>query len=524
MDEMTEDERVDFYSKCDADYHYFSEVVMGYHDMNEIHKELSKFLSEESNNYKMCLLPRLTFKSTIITQGYSLWRMFRNPNIRILIYSDATVKSQGFLRGIKNHIEGRAGNSLWKSHLGNWKGDLTWNENQIVVNPRKKGSVEPTIDTSGIDASKVGMHYDLIIFDDIVSDVNVTNKQQMDKVFECYKRSLSLLTRNGEIVIVGTRWHFGDMYGKLIAENKETKLFKFFIKDAEETREDGSLIFDNIGEQALTQEHLDRLKEQQGSYVYSCLYRNNPVDDEDALFKSDNFKFYGRLKKSATPLQTGLYDNLYITGALDPAGQGKDRTGGTICGTDHEMNIHILEVLSKHLLPNQIVDWIIDMQKKFRMRQFGIETKLFQGMLKKELEKRIKEEQIANRHFGNFGIKEFSPSKGETKFIRISALQPWHERGDILFPGSSINTQKAGFSDLAHQMMQVTPTHMPEPNDILDSLQMHLSLVQAGGIVETEDVPENSPAWLEKQWVEQWNRNQTRLPRRRRFKYKTWLS
>jgi len=65
---------------------------------------------------------------------------------------------------------------------------------------------------------------------------------------------------------------------------------------------------------------------------------------------------------------------------------------------------------------------------------------------------------------------------------------------------------------------------MPEPNDILDSLQMHLSLVQAGGVVEVENVPVNSPAWLEKQWVEQWNKNQKRLPRRRRHFYKTWLS
>jgi len=272
------------------------------------------------------------------------------------------------------------------------------------------------------------------------------------------------------------------------------------------------------------------LETETGNYIAwgygskNCLYRNNPVDDEDALFKSVNFRFYGRLKPSDKPLQTGMYDKLFITGALDPAGQGKDRTGGTVCGTDNEMKIHVLEVLSKHLKPDQMVDWIIDMNIKYRFKLFGIETRLYQGMLRQELEKRIKEEQKRNPFFKNFGIREFMPSRGETKFIRISALQPWHERGDILFPGSSLNSLSAGFSDLAYQMLQVTPTHMPEPNDIVDSLQMHLSMIQAGGVVEVENVPVNSPAWLEKKWVEEWNKNQKRLPRMRRRTYRTWLS
>lgn len=521
--EMSEQEVADFMAKCMLDFHYFSEIVMGYHDLNEEHQKLCHFIANEKSQRKLALLPRLTFKSSLITQGYTIWETARKPNTRTLIYSDSTPKAQGFLRGIKNNIEGRSG--LWKSYFGDWKSEDTWNENQIIVNRRTKGSVEPTVDTSGIDASKVGMHYDRIIFDDIVSDMNVTNKQQMDKVYDCYKRSLSLLTRSGEIIIVGTRWHFGDMYGRLIAENEDTHEYDLIIKDAEEIRKEGvGLIFDNIGKESLTKQHLDRLRDTQGSYTYSCLYRNNPVDDEEALFKSDKFGFYGKLEVSPSPIETGMYDFLYITGTVDPAGMGGDRTGGIVCGTDKDMNIYILDVLNKHLQPHQIIDWVIEMNFKYHLRMLGIETKFFRGMLRKELENRIREEQVKNVYFHNFGIKEFSPSKGETKFIRVQALQPCFERGDIFFPGKSIHTQKAGFSDLAHQMLQVTPTHMPEPNDLIDALAFQVPLWQAGGIVKTEDIPKNSPADLERIWVKEWNHSQKMLPRRMRRNYKPWLS
>jgi len=509
-----------FLKRSFFDFRYFCEAVLGYHDLNEIHGELCEFISS-THKRKLVLLPRLTFKSSIITIGYTLWRLLKDQNLRVLVYSDSTPKAQSFLRGIKNYLEGRSG--LWASHIGNWRGEITWNENQITISNRKRGAVEPTVDTSGIESSKVGMHYNLIIFDDIVSDVNVTNKQQMDKVYDCYKRSHSLLMRTGEIIMVGTRWHFGDAYGRIMSENEDTKEYRVMVRSAEEKRGDG-LIFDDIGEESLTETKLAELKRVHGSYLYSCLFLNSPVDDEEALFKHNKFQFYGRLDKSEHPFETGLYEYLYITCTIDPAGMGGDRTGGVVVGTDQLMRMFILEILNKHLQPHQIIDWVVEMNLRYKLRKLGIETKFFRGMLKRELEVRIKDEQVKSPLFNNFGITEFSPSRGDTKFIRIQALQPYFERQAILFPGKNTYTLSAGFSDLAEQMMQVTPTHMPEPNDLIDALAYQVPLLQAGGVAKVDMVPENSPADLERQWVKQWNRMQKGVPRHKRVRYKTWLS
>src|SRR3990167_9922765 len=104
-----------------------------------------------------------------------------------------------------------------------------WNESQIVISKRTSAFVESSVDTSGIESSKVGLHFDRIFFDDIVSDLNVTTKAQMDKVYDCYKKSLSLLKPGGDIILCGTRWAHGDAYGRIINENKGN--FSIFIKN-----------------------------------------------------------------------------------------------------------------------------------------------------------------------------------------------------------------------------------------------------------------------------------------------------
>jgi len=520
--EMSEQEMAEFHIEAMGNFHYFNEVVLGHHDMNQEHKALCEFWQSYNRQYLLALLPRYTFKSSVLTIGDSLWWMYKNPNIRILIYSDSAGKAGGFLQGIKNHIEGKAANSRFRELIGKLETDAhkgKWNESQIIISKRTESRVEPTVDTAGIETSKVGMHYDRIYFDDIVSDVNVTTKAQMDKVYECYQKSLSLLTPIGDVRITGTRWHFGDTYGRLIKENEETDQFGLFVRSAEELNKDGKLLFEDS---YLTREFLDQKKAQQGSYIYSCLYKNSPVDDEQAIFKQDDFEFYGRLREASNPHKTGLYEDLYVTCTLDPSGEGSDPTGGTVVGTDHDMKMYILETFNRNCLPDQMINWVIAMNIKYRIKLFGIETTFFRGMLKREFDERIKEAQRENPGFHLFGIREFKPSakRGESKFARILALQPFHQRRDICFPGKNIETQKTGFSDLAYQMLQLTPNHMPEPNDLLDSLAYHVDLIQRGGMVKKAGPPKNSPADLERQWIERFNLKQKRLPRRLR---RTWV-
>lgn len=482
----------------------FLKNVLGYKDLNDEHRELIHFIDNNKKLFKLILMPRYTFKSSITTIGYTLHKLINNPNTRILIYSDAANKAEGFLTGIKNHILGKVGGSLFRDVFGAWEVNSKedkWNQSQIVVNTRTTAMPEPNVDTGGIETSKVGFHYDVIIFDDIVSDLNVTTKAQMDKTADCYQKALSLLRPGGEVIMVGTRWHFGDLYGRIIAENEEKTTFGIFVKPA--INEAGDYLFTNIGEHSLTKEFLAQQKAQQGSYKFSCLYQNSPVDDETAIFKARDFAFYGNIEPT----------DLYITGTVDPAGKGEDNTAITVVGTDHKMDIHIMEVVNEKLLPSETIEKIIALNYKYKFKIFGIETNFYRGMLRQELERRIKAEREENEKFPLFGVHEFEAGTKAVgnKENRIRALQPFQERGALKFPGTKLELLKGSYSELAYQMMQFP---MAPHDDIVDSLAYHLPLIRKGGVVKKAAPPPMTPAWLERRELDAELTLRKKVPRR----------
>ncbi len=479
----------------------FCYKVLGYKDLNKVHYDLCSFLEEQCLS-KLILMPRYSFKSSICTVGYSLWQLSKQPNTRVLIYSDASTKAEGFLTSVKSHIEGNVKGSIF-STLFNWfpkDKNAKWNQSQIIIADRTTQYPEPSVDTGGTNTSFVGKHFDIIIFDDIVSDINTTTKEQMDKVEDCYKKALSLLKPGGIILMTGTRWNFGDLYGRIVAENKIKGTFRIFLIDGEEDKKYGAYCFSSIG---LTKEFLIEQRKNQGSYIYSSLYRNNPTDIETAVFKVGDFGFYGDIKK----------DDLYITATCDPAGEGEDFTGITVVGTDSNMDMYILDIVNKHLQPSEIINEIFRLHYKYEFKMFGLEMNFYRGMLRQELERRITEERLENQNFKLFGIHEFEATsrKGQSKANRIMALQPYHERGALKFPGVKFELLKGDFSELAYQMIQFpNAAH----DDILDSLAYHLPLIRRGGLVKKAELPVNSPAWLERQSYIKAVESNNRLPRR----------
>jgi predicted phage terminase large subunit-like protein len=410
------------------------------------------------------------------------------------------------LTGIKNHYENKSG-SRFREFFHDWTTDARkgkWNENEIVVKARMIGANEPTYTTAGIGTALTGMHFDGIFFDDIVTDLNVTTKDQMDKTVEAYKKSLSLLKPGGFLVMVGTRWHYGDLYGRIIDENKTKNLFAVWKRDAEQKNADGKLIFEDIG---LTPDFLALQKQEQGSFIYSSLYKNEPADDDTSMFKMSCFSFYGSIKP----------DDLYITCTIDPAGEGEDSTAITVVGTDCDMNMYILDCVNEHMKPDMIVDTIFKLNNQYKIKMLGVEENFFRGMLSKEIVRRTVEERKENSSCNVFGIREIKQTRGNSKHIRILALQPHHERRALKFPGTEFNLLKGAYSELGYQMCQYTINGAMSPHDdLIDSLAMHLDLVNRGGVVKKAEPAQFTPAWLEmKSYNRAMERNQL-LPRKLR--------
>ncbi len=202
-----------------------------------------------------------------------------------------------------------------------------------------------------------------------------------------------------------------------------------------------------------------------------------------------------------------------ISLTCDPAGTGSDFTAITVVGTDHEMNIYILDLVNKHLQPKDIVEEIINLHYKWKFRRFGLETNFYRGTLKYELDRRTKIEYQENpKNFPMFGMEEFKASArhGESKENRIRALQPYHERGVLKFPGKKLELLKGVYSELANQMVRFPRS---PHDDLLDSLAYHLPLIRKGGTVKQSGPPRHSPAWIERRIRDREVERQGELPR-----------
>lgn len=179
-----------------------------------VHGEWNTWYHTSGKRIKMILVPRGTFKSTFFTVGLTLQKIAANRNERILISNATGANSERFLGEIKEHL---IGNEVYTQLYGEmYDKRLRWNENQIVVPGRDLGIKEATVTAIGVGGNLVSQHYSTIIADDLVNNENSMTKLQADKVIEWWKQSFSLLDRDGEMLIIGTRWSYYELYSHIL--------------------------------------------------------------------------------------------------------------------------------------------------------------------------------------------------------------------------------------------------------------------------------------------------------------------
>ncbi len=465
---------------------YFDKEILGYSKMEEdVHMPMCEFMDErylpdgqeEYKPFKMLLLPRGGFKSSAVTIGYAIQQIILDPNIRILIANENFNNSKRFASEIRGHFEG---NELLKQSYGNFVGKKDWREDYFTVSKRTKNLKEPTISCAGIDVVKVGMHYDMIIGDDLVSQNNITTKEQMDKVIDFYKLALSLLEPGGKFCLIGTRWHFNDLYNHII-ENEGHK-FNFLTQGA--YKKDGSLWFP----QRLTKAFLDDQKKSQGSYIFNCQYNNSPIDDESAVFKKSWIHYFNIHQRLLVPDTNAPEDstyrledcNTYMT--VDPAISQKkhaDYTAMVVTAVDPEQRKFVVHAKRYRIQPKKMIDEMFELWKRYDCVQVGLEVSVFQILLKDYLmnEMRIRKEYLP--------IVELRPVAGKKSPTRIRSLQPEFENGMVFI--------KPEMVDLEDELLRFPVAPF---DDLSDALAYQTGMWFAPTVSKKNEVPVGSFDWV----------------------------
>lgn len=150
----------------EIDFFNFTKYLLGYDRLNDVHKEWAKEV-DTTHRRKLFLKPRGTYKSTIYTIAYPIWKLVNNPNERILIANATSDNAEAFLREITTHL---LRNQRFKDVFGNLIDGNTSKVSSVTLKSRTAFNKEPSISTVGVLGNLVSAHYSTIICDDLCND------------------------------------------------------------------------------------------------------------------------------------------------------------------------------------------------------------------------------------------------------------------------------------------------------------------------------------------------------------------
>lgn len=163
------------------------------------------------------------YKSTVITFAGVIQEVLCDPNIRIGIFSHTKEIARPFLSQIKEELENNEElkatypDVLWQEPR---KEAPSWSVDGGLTVKRSINPKECTIEAHGlVNGMPTGRHFPLLVYDDIISERNVTNPEQIRKATSQVEMSDNLGVGDGTRKwMVGTRYSFADSYQYLIDE------------------------------------------------------------------------------------------------------------------------------------------------------------------------------------------------------------------------------------------------------------------------------------------------------------------
>ncbi len=355
--------------------------------MGQLQKGLCETMDKmDSHKRTMILTPRGHLKSATVTVGWSVQQVCKDPNVRILIGSETNGKAKDFLKQIRDVFEmNERVRYLYGDHV---RKTSRWTDDEITSALRTSTSIkEPTVFTTGTDQTRTGSHCDIAILDDPISRTNIKTKEAREKTLEWYREiANNILDPGGKLVVIGTRWHFADIYQYILDELSD--IFQIFHHQAL-TDEGYDLLRKDITleekQKLITRDmilfpekfsiqHLWEIYNGNNNEFFNNQYMNRIVDSENADFSETDIQFYD-------PSERRPYLNKYI--GIDPAiSDDGDFTAIMCVGIDEQNKWYILEYENVHAKPNEIIDLTYKMYERHPdVRKVGIETVQYQKAL-----------------------------------------------------------------------------------------------------------------------------------------------
>ena len=302
-------------------------------------------------------------KSTIITLLKTIQDILIDPEIAVCIYSYNSSIARSFVRQIRENMENPRLMSLFPDiipdnpHIGKYNEvdrngkkvvrKFSWSDEGFTVK-RKSTRKEMTVQGFGlVNAQPTGYHFNLLVYDDVVTPESVSTPEQNRKTFERWQ--LSLNTGSGEgarVRIIGTFYALRDTY------------FYILNPDYEQGIEGGSdytirkyACLEGSDPVLYSRGYLERKRKNMIGFVWASQMMLNPL--EATTFHLMDEWISERCEQSRIAANKDDY-NFYII--VDPANtktKDSDYTAMWVVATAADRKYYAADLIYDKLLPSE---------------------------------------------------------------------------------------------------------------------------------------------------------------------------
>lgn len=412
----------------------------------------------------ICLPPRHS-KSEMGSYLFPSWFLGKYPGKKVMQASNTGELAVGFGRKVRNLV-------MSEEYQGVFPG----------VNLRQDSKAAGRWATNkngeyfaiGVGGTMTGRGADLCIIDDPHTEGEAAlaayDASIYDKTYEWYTSGpRQRLQPNGSIVIIATRWGQKDLIGRVLKDAAERgKDNEWEVIELPAIMPSGKSLWPEFW----SLEELQALQEELPPAKWNAQYQQNPTGEEGAIVKRE----WWRVWEKETPPRCE-----FIIQSWDTAFTKSERSDYSACTTwgvfhldedEKDVNIILLDALQKRMEFPELKEKAYAHYKEWEPDAFVVEAKAAGAPLIYEL-----------RQMG-IVVSEYTPSRGNDKFVRINSVSDLFRSGKVWAPDTrwarEVVENMAAFPNGDH-------------DDLVDSAVQGLIRFRQGGFIRLESDEKEEP-------------------------------
>lgn len=346
-------------------------------------------------------------KSEMISKYFPVWWLCNFPSHRIMLTSYQSTLSADWSRKSRDIFEQLSNDYLgYKLAFGARRNDK-WDIDKF------QGGIEAT----GIRGGQTGKGANVLIIDDPVkNDEEAFSQTYRDKNYDWFQSTaFTRLEPGGAIILIMTRWHYDDLAGRILRESKEEWEVINFPALATEDDVLGRKPGDALWEKRFSKENLETIKNEIGSYWFSALYQQNPMNSKHQIYKESWWLRYDTAPNGGDVIQS-----------WDTAFKDKEKNDYSVCTTwsAHDKKAFLLDLVREKMEFPELLRKVITLAERYNPKLILIEDKASGQSLIQTLKRETR-----------LPIKAVQADRD--KVVRAHLATPMIEAGKVYIPNNA---------------------------------------------------------------------------------------